>query len=74
MPTDSTPGPISHTEGTAMPCHAMPRHVMLCYAIPCRQTGASDRQQYDWSVAPGEEMTGEEEAQNSQSEILCFFL
>lgn len=57
-----------------MPCHAMPRHVMLCYAIPCRQTGASDRQQYDWSVAPGEEMTGEEEAQNSQSEILCFFL
>nr|CAB98224.2 hypothetical protein [Neurospora crassa] len=64
MPTDSTPGPISHTEGTAMPCHAM-----LCDSMPANR---SDRQQYDWSVPPGGKMTSEE-AQNWQSEILCFF-
>ncbi|KAK3489692.1 hypothetical protein B0T13DRAFT_491062 [Neurospora crassa] len=44
-------------------------HAMLCDSMPANR---SDRQQYDRSVLPGGKMTSEE-AQNWQSEILCFF-
>lgn len=60
-PRTQPPGPISHTEGTAMRCHATPCYAMLqCDSMPANR---SDRQQYDWSVPPGGKMTSEE-AQN----------